>query len=962
EDQMVNDAQITKIMGAVEELKSMIKKMQGDTVNNVDGKLLGLPPPNSSPSQLHPAVPDHVVDNLRKVNQYLKNRAQDVLDVIQDERDQLRQSPPQDTSTLRDQHSDITKNIIGNFKKMPQFVLDTFQDSLDKIQDDATQLQKNNLASVQPDSDGRLVDIEQRFGDKYSADDDNYQVGVPNIVSSPTEDANVEISTPSSSKKKLGQYFNELKEKQRMYIPKKHTTPGKTRESTEPNLITPRNSDIVEKNPTTSMTNLKNKDKIHLLLNHTTIKPKDTDNAENIVGSRADNILPDKNNEQSTKTLLQSLTTPSKQHFKLPSIPTMPTIKENEAIKPTKLQKYIDKLKLKHVTKNPEVGAADVLTSDTAKTEPEYLAQRSNFNDGASSDATVSKNQENGDAEHGKTYQNYFDKLKSKLTPLEKYKPASRTSETRNFPKIASPSEGTLLGDSLKSFNDDSGAIKPTQSSKLLHKYNLSSRLGDVNENNDDKKHILKNKLDDFVAKLKKPLNRNVPTIRSRLNPTTKRILPTKSVEKQKSELNTMVNNLKHLITDKLPKNTEPTVYEIVQGELPNKPQSTMLPTDNIIKAPEPSNFIEDQNDNEVSQLEPTLESRNSFTDKTNDWSNSLGKIISESSNPNEVYFIGNGIKLPMKVHRKSDKTLDLTVDIDKLCSCKNTTCSKNSAVIEKTVGEILEKEAELENQLQGNPNLFSRSFDLTGNSLSDSPGRKSEVSKRSPDVTSLNNKLLNGIEDLPENKLTKLPILSNLKDVLNDISNIGSQFKNSLSNTMDEMKNNMDEINKIKTDNEIFKNIPTFPSSTRSENSREELTNYLEEMNSDILKKINYNKDLNHFIKNAKLEKLPIFSTVKSPLNHRQTNILEENFHNINNNLKHVQDPFHVGKINSLKNKLDEINNEVGKLNDNNENLLFKSTEKLLGNTKNNIVDKEVNFIKNILWWMKDLTSGTKT
>ncbi|KAJ8958806.1 hypothetical protein NQ318_019564 [Aromia moschata] len=87
-------------------------------------------------------------------------------------------------------------------------------------------------------------------------------------------------------------------------------------------------------------------------------------------------------------------------------------------------------------------------------------------------------------------------------------------------------------------------------------------------------------------------------------------------------------------------------------------------------------------------------------------WSNSLGQIVPSEKEtgivpipPKNMFFIGNGIKLPLQMVQKDDGAVHLAVDMDKLCACQNTTCPKNHT-IEETVGTILEKEAELKDQL----------------------------------------------------------------------------------------------------------------------------------------------------------------------------------------------------------------------------------------------------------------------
>lgn len=89
-------------------------------------------------------------------------------------------------------------------------------------------------------------------------------------------------------------------------------------------------------------------------------------------------------------------------------------------------------------------------------------------------------------------------------------------------------------------------------------------------------------------------------------------------------------------------------------------------------------------------------------------WSQSLGALLPKDDitikNPKDIFFVGDGIKLPLNMVRKDDGALHLAVDLEKLCGCMNDTCPHNKTAIEETVGSILEKEAELKDQLEYAP------------------------------------------------------------------------------------------------------------------------------------------------------------------------------------------------------------------------------------------------------------------
>lgn len=89
-------------------------------------------------------------------------------------------------------------------------------------------------------------------------------------------------------------------------------------------------------------------------------------------------------------------------------------------------------------------------------------------------------------------------------------------------------------------------------------------------------------------------------------------------------------------------------------------------------------------------------------------WSSSLGTLMpvkpdhsSAPVSPKDMYFVGTGIKLPLQMIRNDNGTVHLSVDLDKLCSCKNNTvCPKNHTAVEETVGTALEKQINAENNL----------------------------------------------------------------------------------------------------------------------------------------------------------------------------------------------------------------------------------------------------------------------
>ncbi|XP_060518117.1 uncharacterized protein LOC132696953 [Cylas formicarius] len=193
----------------------------------------------------------------------------------------------------------------------------------------------------------------------------------------------------------------------------------------------------------------------------------------------------------------------------------------------------------------------------------------------------------------------------------------------------------------------------------------------------------------------------------------------------------------------------------------------------------------------------PNLQSRNQLNGATAgpDWSQSLGKIV-QSPKPGDVFFSGNGVKLPMRVTKNPDGSVDFSVDLDKMCSCKNSTCPKDHAAIEETVGEILEKEAELQDQLK-------------------SSTTKSEIFKRSPIIEGALTKPRSLDDVIQAYADMDATVRNNLKAVENNLLATGDaeSLKNKLSAQYDDILragqlNRVDFLqNKLKKlDNEIEK------------------------------------------------------------------------------------------------------------------------------------------------------------
>ncbi|XP_030747836.1 uncharacterized protein LOC115876266 isoform X2 [Sitophilus oryzae] len=832
------DGQISKINDAIQEVQSIVRKMQEDASKASENRLLGSDLSSAaSPATPNPVLPNHVVDNFKKVNQYIKNRAQDVLDAIKDPENAEKQD------SLKDEHSDMTKNLLSNFKKMPQYVLDRVQDSLSKLSNGKTvengSINENN------------VEVKERFGNDDTLSEN---VGLSNNNEDPIETTPVESPTTKTYKTKLDKYLAELKEKrQKIYSPEKFKLDNtkdpynlKSARINQQNSILSRSGDDSSDTNTEAVTNsiLESLNKQRELLKDKIQSYIEDANTKR--GQKNQNI----ENDNAIDGMVEA-----RPNNDLPNLDRDKNIKENkgqDGEKPDKLKKYVSKLKsrmnlekanLQSAAKKAQSNLKSVQDEDKTREflrklstpfpkldkAPEefsyHLAKgRSDINDGNLEMESPDEVTTPESVDQNEETREFLNKLNTPfpkmILPPEEFPyhlAQGRNNENDGNLELKSPFDEKPTENSLDSqvvskqpekikkyfeklksrMNLDKPFLKPAQNTENL----LNSRFGNdpITENTpnqrtesmfgnkDAKKKALKAKLQEYMAKVKKPrldqetVKQQPPLIKNRLQPiqpVTSRItgLTTpKSIEKQKSELNAMMDNLKSMLKERMAKKSEPTVYEIVNGGpneenlqsvVPNSPESVLGDTNSG------GEVIGDTDE----QLVPSLESRNTLesTQPASDWSSSLGQIVSASSNPNEVFFMASGIKLPMKIVKQEDGTLDLSLDLEKLCACKNTTCPQNPAVIEETVGAILEKEAEIEDQLN-----------IENTIIDGSKRHKSELSKRSPDMS-------------------KYPS-PNLDNVLNEINDFGKKIKHSFSKTVNEVQKDIDQ-----TNNAIVKGIRT--------------------------------------------------------------------------------------------------------------------------------------------------------
>ncbi|XP_066156226.1 uncharacterized protein [Euwallacea fornicatus] len=467
----------------------------------------------------------------------------------------------------------------------------------------------------------------------------------------------------------------------------------------------------------------------------------------------------------------------------------------------------------------------------------------------------------------------------------------------------------------------------PTKSSNLM---DISRKSVDEHET---KMNLLKDKMRRYVEDLKKPLeqrNGDFPIVSSRLDPVSKHDGHEKlhqifkeSVQDSKREL--LRKKLKDYVESlKKPKESRagnvgdlgvlrnklgsPPIEmgneDMQSGELKQNLKETSGNVLGAIRA-----FEEDGTTMESPLDDAVLKSRAGF--KNEDlipYSGNLGQIAQSSSKPQDIFFIGDGIKLPLKIGKSADGTLDISVNLDKLCSCQNTTCPRNHSAIEETVGVILEKEAELKEQL--NEGEIKK-----GN----------VIAKRSPNIGLFEPKI-NAAEFLKKQASNYPKILENLTE---------RRQHDMFSNAVRQVREKTDELNKqvsnsLKTP--LVKNLneePLFYNGLLRSNLRdagEAALDKIAELQLQSKKALNL----------PKMTKNPAAD--------------------ITNNWAKLTDASQYSQISKLQETLNRLENKVGDYTGGNAKLFQEQSKKLFGIHKNDIVEKEVDLVGKILTWLNNL------
>lgn len=295
------------------------------------------------------------------------------------------------------------------------------------------------------------------------------------------------------------------------------------------------------------------------------------------------------------------------------------------------------------------------------------------------------------------------------------------------------------------------------------------------------------------------------------------------------------------------------------------------------------------------------------------------------SSNPQDIFYVGYNVKVPMKINKHQNGTLELTVDLDKLCSCQNSTCNKNHTKIEETVGTILEKEAELEMQLDS-----SSPVQVNQGLLGGFNKQKSGIFKRSPDFRPEFTTLKNVFNNLN----TGLPVSPRLQEAASDLNTIKTNLQNSFRKLETEAeKVRLNNLNSITTGSS--KNLRNF-----------DLTS-LGKLNEDYIRQLEREKTLQKLRLQKNVPNLPQ---------------IQNRFSNkINNDLVRLAEPYQQTQINALKNKLKNVENEVKKYEDKNGKMLSDEAKAVFDIRKDDVVQQEVNLVNKVLSWINNLSKPDK-
>ncbi|XP_066251130.1 putative leucine-rich repeat-containing protein DDB_G0290503 isoform X2 [Euwallacea similis] len=480
---------------------------------------------------------------------------------------------------------------------------------------------------------------------------------------------------------------------------------------------------------------------------------------------------------------------------------------------------------------------------------------------------------------------------------------------------------------------------RPLISQKSVNNAPKSSNLMDVSRKSADehemKMNMLKDKMRRYVEDLKKPLeqrNGDFPVASSRIDQVSKHdgheklrqifkeAVQDPNRELLRKKLKDYVESFKKPIESRFgnvgdigalgSKLSNPVIgrgnEDVQLGEVKQNLEET---SENVVNGTVKSPEL-DESKMESPLDDAVLGSRAGF--KNEDllpYSGNLGQIVQSSSKPQDIFFIGDGIKLPLKIGKSADGTLDISVNLDKLCSCQNTTCPRNHSAIEETVGAILEKEAELKEQL-------NEGEIKTGN----------VIAKRSPNV-GLFTPEINAAEIFKKQANSYPKSLENLA-IERRQHEIFSNAVRQVQEKADEMKKQVS--NSLKTP--LVKNSNEVPLLYNGL-----LRSNLRDAGDAALNKI------------AELQ-------LQSKKNLNLPKLFRNPVADISNNWAKLTDASQYSQISKLQETLNRLENKVEDYTGGNAKIFQEKSKKLFGVHKNDIVEKEVDLVGKILTWLNNL------
>lgn len=546
----------------------MVKSMQDEAQKDSEKRLLGSPhiekiaeaagsDVTSGPAMnpIDSVVPPHIVDNFKKVNKYIINRAQDALDTIGHKETKEKESKPSDSDLQRDHHSDMTKNLITDFKKMPQFLLKKFEDSLNGFEG------KPKASSESSEHGNEQVELSQRFGedDPNNIGNTGTTVGTQDVNNNEPllglpERFELDEETPTTKpyKNKLEKYLAGLKDmKQKMYSPEKFLKGI---------------SDAGEK----SSQVITNKDK--------TINSQELPNLQR--------------SNSPTYDIDRGL-------FKSDILKSQNDLEKQRALLKDKVKKYVDDIKSK---KNSTPGLDIVPKSASASTnpllntdEPANLGMKphtpfSRINDiesGAINQflptlPSASKTGLDRFTETPNKFMKYIQDLRAKTPFMSTPKPFGTVISPRNNAETANDllaenePKNNLLKDKIKNYVEnlnkrvdervaETGLPLTPRGHEEIKPTNLFKPSAQ-----DSKKDLLKEKLKNYVSSLKKPMESRIS------QPSDIKKIPElarNSLEPQKKEFNALKNKLEGLLRERMAKPSKSIFNPLISESQPNQEQ-----------------------------------------------------------------------------------------------------------------------------------------------------------------------------------------------------------------------------------------------------------------------------------------------------------------------------------------------------------------------------------------------------